>query len=131
MSIEKISDRLRKARQSKGLQQKAMADKLDISRAGYSRMETGKVEITTKNLVKIADILDVSMDWLILGKEVDQTKQGLKFSDFGKYAASVKLMFNEMKEDEAIMHCVLSSFFEKKGKEAQNQIKEQEKNGLH
>jgi transcriptional regulator with XRE-family HTH domain len=125
MSIEKISDRLREARKAKGLQQKAMAEKLGISRAGYSRIEKGRVEITTKNLTKIADILDASLDWLILGKEVDQTQQGLKFSDFGKYAASVELMFNEMKEDEAMMHCVLSSFFEKKGKEAQNQIKEQ------
>ena len=60
MSIEKISARLRQARKSKGLQQKNMAEKLQISRAGYSRMETGKVEITTKNLVKIAEILDIS-----------------------------------------------------------------------
>jgi transcriptional regulator with XRE-family HTH domain len=124
--LNDIGFRLKEARKVKGLKQKTMAEKLDFSRAGYSRMETGKVEITTKNLTKIADILDVSMDWLILGKEVDQTQQGLKFSDFGKYAASVELMFNEMKEDEAMMHCVLSSFFEKKGKEAlENQIKEQ------
>lgn len=129
MSIEKISDRLRESRKSKGFQQKTMAEKLQISRAGYSRMETGKVEITTKNLVKIAEFLDISLDWLILGKEVVQTKQGFKFSDFGKYAGAVEAMCIDMKEDEAIMHSVLSFFFERKGKEAfiekQDKIKEQ------
>jgi transcriptional regulator with XRE-family HTH domain len=129
MSIEKISDRLREARQSKGLKQKVMAEKLDISRAGYSRMETGKVEITTKNLVKIAETLDISLDWLILGKEVAQTNQYLEFSEFGKYAGAVEAMCTDIKEDEAIMHSVLSFFFERKGKEAfvekLDQIKEE------
>jgi transcriptional regulator with XRE-family HTH domain len=62
MSIEKIADRLKEARKSRGLQQKYLAEKLGISRAGYSRIETGNVEITTKNLVKITEILDVSLD---------------------------------------------------------------------
>lgn len=129
MLIEKISDRLRQARKSKGLQQKTMAEKLQISRAGYSRMETGKVEITTKNLVKIAEILDISLDWLILAK-VDQTKQGSEFSSFGKYAGAVEAMFTDMKEDESMMHSVLSFFFERKRKEAlESQIKEKEQNG--
>jgi transcriptional regulator with XRE-family HTH domain len=129
--LNDIGSRLKEARQSRGLKQKTMADKLDISRAGYSRMETGKVEITTKNLVKIAEILDVSLNWLILGK-LDQTKQSGKFSSFGKYAGAVEAMFTDMKEDESMMHSVLSFFFERKGKEAlENQIKEQGQNGLH
>jgi transcriptional regulator with XRE-family HTH domain len=126
MSSEKISNRLKEARKSKGLQQKIMAEKLGISRAGYSRIETGSVEITTKNLVKMVEILDISLDWLILGKEVNQT-QCLKLSEFGKYAGSVELMFSEMKENELTMHSLLSAFFELKGKEAQKNQKEQEK----
>jgi transcriptional regulator with XRE-family HTH domain len=126
---EKINERLREARKSKGLHQKVMAEKLNISRAGYSRMETGKVEITTKNLAKIIEILDIPLDWLILGKEVDQTKPGLNFSDFGEYAGAVEIMFNDMKKDKEAMHNVLASFFESKGKEVKNE-KEQEKDGL-
>ena len=123
MSIEKISARLRQARKSKGLQQKNMAEKLQISRAGYSRMETGKVEITTKNLVKIAEILDISLDWLILAKP-DQEKRGYEFSCFGKYAGAVEAMFTDMKEDESVMHGVLSSFFERKGKNQEIRVAE-------
>ena len=126
MSSEKISNRLREARKSKGLQQSTMAEKLGISRAGYSRIETGSVEITTKNLVKMVEVLDISLDWLILGKDVNQTQRDF-FSHFGKYAGSVELMFSEMKENELTMHSLLSAFFELKGKEAQKNQKEQEK----
>jgi transcriptional regulator with XRE-family HTH domain len=123
MSNKKISARLKQARISKGLQQKHMAEKLQISRAGYSRMETGKVEITSKNLVKIAEILDISLDWLILGK-ADHAKQGFEFSAFGKYAGAVEAMFTDMKEDESMMHGVLSSFFERKGKNQKIRVAE-------
>jgi transcriptional regulator with XRE-family HTH domain len=119
----KISDRLRQARKSKDLQQKTMAEKLQISRAGYSRMETGKVEITTKNLIKIAEILDISLDWLILAK-VDQTKHKFEFSGFGKYAGAIEAMFTELKEDELMMHGVLSFFFELKGKNQKRRVAE-------
>lgn len=54
------------------------------------------------------------MDWLILGK-ADHVKQGFDFSAFGKYAGAVEAMFTDMKEDESMMHGVLSSFFERKG----------------
>jgi len=120
-----ICDRLKKARQLKGVKQKDMAKELGISRAGYSRIENGLVELTTKNLTKISQILEISADWLLFGGEEDQTKQGF-FSDFGKYAGAVELMFSEMKEDKSTMHCVLASFFEKKGKTAEKDQKEKE-----
>lgn len=120
-----ICDRLKKARQLKGVKQKDMAKELGISRAGYSRIENGLVELTTKNLTKISQILEISADWLLFGVEEDQTKQGF-FSDFGKYAGAVELMFSEMKEDKSTMHCVLASFFEKKGKTAEKDQKEKE-----
>ena len=120
-----ICDRLKKARQLKGVKQKDMAKELGISRAGYSRIENGLVELTTKNLTKISQILEISADWLLFGVEEDQTKQGF-FSDFGKYAGAVELMFSEMKEDKSTMHCVLAAFFEKKGKTAEKDQKEKE-----
>ena len=122
---KEIGSRLKQARKEKILKQKDMAKKLGISRAGYSRIESGYVEITTKNLMKIAEILDISLDWLLLGKEEDQTKQGF-FSNFGKYAGAVELLFNEMQKDETTMHGVLAAFFGKREKELHTQ-KEKEK----
>ena len=126
---KEIGFRLKKARKKMGFQQQEIAGKLGISRAGYSRIETGHVEITTKNLLKIAEILQISMDWLLFGIEVDQTKQTSPgfFADFGKYAGSVELMFASMKENESTMHSLLSSFFTLKGREAVENRSQKEK----
>jgi len=123
---KEICDRLKEARKQKGFKQNEMAEKLGISRAGYSRIENGFVELTTKNLLKIAEILEVSLDWLILGKEVDQIQQDF-LSHFGKYAGSVELLFNDIKENESMMHGVLSYYFGVKGKEALENLSKKEK----
>jgi transcriptional regulator with XRE-family HTH domain len=121
-----IADRLKEARQAKGFLQKHMAEKLQISRAGYSRIENGDVEITLKNLFKIIKILDISINWLLFGIE-DQTKEVLSFSDFGDYAETIKKMLKEMKENEVILHAVLSFFFELKKDDALKALEDKEK----
>jgi transcriptional regulator with XRE-family HTH domain len=122
-----IINRLRQARQAKNFLQKHMAEKLQISRAGYSRIENGDVEITLKNLFKIIKILDISVNWLLFGKEEDQTKEVLSFSDFGDYAETIKKMLKEMKENEVILHAVLSFFFELKKDDALKALEDKEK----
>lgn len=50
--------------------QREMAEKLDISQPSYIRYENGTSEPTQENLVKIADIFDVSVDYLLGRKEL-------------------------------------------------------------
>jgi transcriptional regulator with XRE-family HTH domain len=115
---KEILKRLKEARQKRGLRQIDMAEKLGISRPGYNRIEHGKVDIKTGNLAKIAGCLQISLDWLILGKDVDQTKQSPNFSDFGAYGEFMRTMLDELKEDEIMMNSILSFFFQMKGKGA-------------
>lgn len=42
-----------------------MADKLGVSQPSYIRYEQGTAEPSQENLVKIADIFDVSIDYLL------------------------------------------------------------------
>ncbi len=49
------------------LTQRDIADRLGISQPSYIRYENGTSEPTLENLVKIAEIFDVSTDYL-LGK---------------------------------------------------------------
>ena len=49
--------------------QRQMAEKLGISQPSYIRYENGTSEPTMENLVKIADILDVSIDYMLGRKE--------------------------------------------------------------
>lgn len=56
--------RLREVRKSKKTTQKELAEQIGISQKSYSHWENGKTEPSFENLVKLADLLDVSLDWL-------------------------------------------------------------------
>lgn len=62
-----FQDRLRQERESNHLTQRDMAERIGITQPSYIRYENGKSEPTLENLVHIAEILDVSIDYL-LGK---------------------------------------------------------------
>ena len=62
-----FQDRLRQERESNHLTQRDMAERIGITQPSYIRYENGKSEPTLENLVRIAEILDVSIDYL-LGK---------------------------------------------------------------
>lgn len=47
-----------------------MSEKLGIKHPSYIRYENGTAEPTQENLVKIADIFDVSVDYLLGRKEL-------------------------------------------------------------
>lgn len=57
--------RLRAARVQNKLTQQAMADRLGVSLNGYQKYEQGERQPPLDTLVKIADILDVSTDYLL------------------------------------------------------------------
>lgn len=56
--------RLREDRKSKKITQQELADRLGIKRNTYSDWENGKTEPTFEILVKLADLFDISLDWL-------------------------------------------------------------------
>ena len=60
-----FSSRLRGTRKSKRFTQQAMADALAISLNGYQKYEQNERSPSLDTLVKIADILDVSTDYLL------------------------------------------------------------------
>ncbi len=57
---ERISDRLKKLRQSTGLTQLELAEKADINANAYAKVERGDQMPTIETLLKIAKALDVS-----------------------------------------------------------------------
>lgn len=58
---------LKKIREERNLTQQAMADMLQIQRPTYTRYETGEREPDFETVLKIAELLSVSTDFL-LGK---------------------------------------------------------------
>ena len=51
-------------REERGWKQSDMARRLWVSQSTYSGYETGKIQVPVDTLLKLADIYDVSMDYL-------------------------------------------------------------------
>ncbi len=64
-----FSERLKELRKQAHLTQVELASKLGIVQSSYADWERGKKKPTQENLVKIAQILDVSVDYLVGNSE--------------------------------------------------------------
>ena len=60
-----FAKRLRESRMRCGFTQQNMADKLNVSLNGYQKYEQGERSPSLDCLVAIADIFDVSLDYLL------------------------------------------------------------------
>ncbi|MCW2484813.1 helix-turn-helix transcriptional regulator [Candidatus Symbiopectobacterium sp. NZEC127] len=63
-----LAERLKSARTSLGISQKALGEKIGVSQAAIQKIETGKAAQTTR-LVELANILNVRPEWLATGEE--------------------------------------------------------------
>lgn len=60
-----FSKRLKELRLDGGFTQQSIADELGIKQQSYARYELGNGEPSLQTLVKIAEIFDVSTDYLL------------------------------------------------------------------
>lgn len=64
-----IANRLVELRQSLGLSQEALAESLGVSRQAVSKWERAEASPDTDNLIALANLYDISLDALLLGRE--------------------------------------------------------------
>ena len=58
-------NRIRELREDKDMNQTTMAKLLGMSQTGYSKYETGENDIPTDVLIKLAEIHNTSVDYLL------------------------------------------------------------------
>jgi transcriptional regulator with XRE-family HTH domain len=63
-----IGLRAKEARLSAGLTVNEVAKAMDISKCKLDQVESGTYRLGTWAIMKLADVLNVSLEWLILGK---------------------------------------------------------------
>ena len=68
--MEIFQRRLKEERLLSGFTQRDMAERLNITQPSYIRYENGKAEPSLENLVKIAEIFDVSVEYLLGRAEI-------------------------------------------------------------
>ena len=59
-----IAERLTAARKKAGMSQTAAAEHLNISRPTLSEVESGRRRLTANEFIRLADLFNVSLDWL-------------------------------------------------------------------
>lgn len=74
---EQFNERLRRAREARGLSQLDLANKTGLQPAAISHFETGQRSPSFDNLRKLADALSLSIDYLLCRIDEEQHGQGL------------------------------------------------------
>lgn len=77
-----FSERLKKLRKQAQLTQVDVAEKLGISQPAYASWERGVKKPTQENLVKIAQVLNVSVDYLVGNSDEEFTNNKLEDIEF-------------------------------------------------
>ena len=67
MVINDFANRIKELRQKQGLSQEKFALKIDMDRTYYASVEAGKRNISIKNIKKIADGFELSLEELFKG----------------------------------------------------------------
>lgn len=72
---EIVGQRISGARRAAGLTQEELAAEVGIATENLSRAECGRTILRTRNLIAVADALDVSLDDLVKGREPEPRKR--------------------------------------------------------
>lgn len=64
MVVDDFANRIKELRQQQGLSQEKFALKIDMDRIYYASVEAGKRNVSIKNIKKIADGFEISLEEL-------------------------------------------------------------------
>lgn len=81
---------LKELRKEKKLTQTELASKLDISQKSYSNWESGKAEPTLDNIIKLANILDTTTDFLLGRTNIDFGNDSKVYEEYKKLLSQNK-----------------------------------------
>lgn len=69
VDLAEIGKRIQSRRKQQGLTQEQLADKMNVSIQMISNLERGNKAIRIDNLINLCQILDVSTDYILTGRE--------------------------------------------------------------
>jgi transcriptional regulator with XRE-family HTH domain len=75
--LKEMGKRVSTRRKSLSLTQEALAEKMNVSIQMISNLELGKKAIRPENLAKLCGILNISADYILTGKELNNSANAL------------------------------------------------------
>ncbi|GGG19801.1 helix-turn-helix domain-containing protein [Paenibacillus aceti] len=103
--MQSIYDRIESLIKMRGMTKKSFCEEVSISTGNLGDWKRGKSTPSTNKLVEIASFFDVSLDWLILGKEQQDIylKENMESYSWDELRENVSL---SEKEKEFIMEYI-------------------------
>lgn len=77
-------ERIKRLREKAGLSQKALAEKIGVSQQSINKYENHNIEPDIETLIRIADVFDTSVDYLIGRSEIDHKIEKLQACDLNE-----------------------------------------------
>lgn len=77
VDLVEIGARIQDRRKQRGYTQEQLADLMNVSKQMVSNLERGNKAIRIDNLVNLSQILDISADYILTGKEITGDFQNL------------------------------------------------------
>lgn len=74
-------DRIRKIRKSRGISQSELARLIGINQTQYNRYETGRTKIPSDIILRIAQELGTTVDYLLTGQTMQKAPKGFFEND--------------------------------------------------
>lgn len=68
-NLEESGKRIKKLRNTKGMKQEEIAEEVGIAQSTYARIEFGKKGASIDTLVALAQVLETTLDFIVIGKE--------------------------------------------------------------
>ena len=108
-----LGDRIKKLRKKKGLSQAELGKRIDLSYAQIGRYETKGMQPSADVIKKLADVLEVSPDYLLNGSSEEKASFHLHDVDLIRQFKEVELMSESDKNvvkrilDALITNCLL------------------------
>ncbi|MFW6047372.1 MAG: helix-turn-helix domain-containing protein [Candidatus Woesearchaeota archaeon] len=90
---DKILSRIKALRKERGYSQEYMANRLEITRPSYGRIEQGKTSLTIDNLEEILNIFDLTVSELMTTGKIAEMKQQLKSENFNQHSFDKDTIF--------------------------------------
>ena len=112
-------ENLRKLRKQKGLTMKELGERVGVAEVTISTYESGRSDPSIPVLCKIADVLDVSLDVLVRGKEKDRPE--------GRPIGEMLKMYDKLSSEELelILAVINASLADRRYKASRNQANQE------
>jgi transcriptional regulator with XRE-family HTH domain len=103
MDNASIKENIRRTRKDKGMTQEDMAAGLGISLTAYRDLERGGTNMMNANLIRIAELLDTSLEELLLGYKPVQA-DGMRVEDVrAEYGGRISVMERRISDLEKLV----------------------------